>query len=392
MPREVLEFRIIVASPSDVFDARKVAFNVIDELSRAFEIQGISIRGLGWEEYASPGIATHAQTLINEQLLKEYDILVAIFGTKLGSPTATAASGTVEEIEHAIAKTDSEMGNYRVQVYFRDRIDSTADLSADELKKLFEYRDQLKERGVLYKLFKDEQELEHEIRANLQRPILEFLQTKNKQSSQGTLVPVKPQSSVSTVGAETESTSTTEELGLLDHLERGEDAMQTATSSMQRISSLIKEIGDETGIQVDVFEKISDPNISAKEKKAVINNFATFLKSKAIDLKQQAIIAQEGFASFVAAMIVAARIQREYGDVEKYRGDVAEFLNVAETVLATLALNRESITRLRTVVENLPRITIQFNQAKRQLLDALTECLQVFDGAERGIFEITAGT
>jgi len=42
---------------------------------RAFEIQKIAIRGLGWEEYVTPGIEADAQTVINQQLLKEYDIL-----------------------------------------------------------------------------------------------------------------------------------------------------------------------------------------------------------------------------------------------------------------------------------------------------------------------------
>jgi hypothetical protein len=124
MPRDVKEFRIVVASPSDVFDARKVVFDVIHELNRAFEIQKISIRSLGWEEYVTPGISGEAQDVINGQLLREYDFLIALFGTKLGTPTNSAISGTVEEIERAIANSESEMGNHRLQVYFRDRIES----------------------------------------------------------------------------------------------------------------------------------------------------------------------------------------------------------------------------------------------------------------------------
>ena len=39
MPREVLEFRVVVASPNDLFETRKAIFEVIDELNRSFEIQ-----------------------------------------------------------------------------------------------------------------------------------------------------------------------------------------------------------------------------------------------------------------------------------------------------------------------------------------------------------------
>ncbi|VTU16494.1 hypothetical protein SRS16CHR_01790 [Variovorax sp. SRS16] len=40
-----------------------------------------------------------AQAIITKQILRDCDLLVAIFWTRLGSPTGVAASGTVEEIE-----------------------------------------------------------------------------------------------------------------------------------------------------------------------------------------------------------------------------------------------------------------------------------------------------
>lgn len=122
MPRTMLEFQVVVASPSDVFEIRKSIFDVLHELNRAFEGQGVAIRALGWEEYAAPGVDSEAQVLINKQILKEYDILVAVFSAKLGTPTATSRSGTVEEIEHAIDNVGSSMGNYRAQVYFREPV------------------------------------------------------------------------------------------------------------------------------------------------------------------------------------------------------------------------------------------------------------------------------
>lgn len=124
MPREVSEFRVVVASPSDVFEARKAVFEVVDELNRAFEAQRVAVRGLGWEEYVTPGVGAEAQEVINEQLLGEYDILVALFGFKLGTPTRNALSGTVAEVERAIKNLDSPMGKHRVQVYFRDSVES----------------------------------------------------------------------------------------------------------------------------------------------------------------------------------------------------------------------------------------------------------------------------
>jgi hypothetical protein len=131
-----------------MYETRRAVFDVLHELNRAFEIRKISIRGLGWEEYVTPGIASDSQAVINDQLLTEYDILIAIFGTRLGTPTAASASGTVEEIEHAIADSNSPLGKHRVQVYFRDRIESASSVSIDDLKKVADFRESLKSRGV----------------------------------------------------------------------------------------------------------------------------------------------------------------------------------------------------------------------------------------------------
>ncbi len=185
MPRNVLEFRVVVASPSDLFEMRKAVFDVIDELNRAFEIQKVAIRGLGWEEYVTPGIGSSAQDVVNKQLLVEYDILVAMFATKLGTPTPNAASGTIEEIDNAIANVASPMGKHRVQVYFRDKLDGISNISVDEFKGLFEFRECLKSRGILFGLFKDRDDLQREIRINIQKPILEFLGRRDGSSDHG---------------------------------------------------------------------------------------------------------------------------------------------------------------------------------------------------------------
>jgi hypothetical protein len=50
---------------------------------------------VGWETM----MGDRPQAVINKQVLKDCDLLVAVFWTRLGSPTGEAASGTVEEIE-----------------------------------------------------------------------------------------------------------------------------------------------------------------------------------------------------------------------------------------------------------------------------------------------------
>lgn len=388
MPRQVTEFRVVVASPSDVLEARKAVFDVIHELNRAFEIQKVSIRGLGWEEYAIPGAGSEAQDVINDQLLREYDILIALFGTKLGTPTLTSASGTVEEIEHAITNGDSAAGKHRVQVYFLDRIESLSSVSLEEMKRVADYRKSLEARGILYRTFKSERELQQEIRVNLQRPIMDYLR---RDPAQVTEQIPSGEAKVRSV-APPESQHVDDAGGLLDQQETAEEAIEAATVAINQIGALIQEIGAETDRQVAEFQKGSFFSLPAREKKKAVNAFASFLETKANRLKQAAQIGRENFNRYAAALIAVASIERESSDPSQYRQNVSLLLESVETILTAMPENRRATTGFKSAIENLPRITIQFNQSKRLLVEALDECLQLFEETERGIFEIAGKT
>ena len=336
----------------------------------------------------TPGIGSDPQNVINEQLLKEYDILIALFASKLGSPTTNAASGTIEEIEHAIANKESPMGRHRVQVYFRDKIENTSEISIEELKKVFEYREKLKPLGVLYGSFKDRDDLQKEVRINLQRPILDYL--KNRPSSS----PRQSATEIAESRNDIEGAAPLEEaedLGVLDYQERSEIAIETTNRSMGRMAVLIEEIGAETRREVERVESASFLNASATEKKATINDFASFIKTKATELRIEANIADENFASFANSIVLLANADPQRG-TEQYQKVLEKFLTAAEEMLKTATESRLSMRTFRTTVESIPRITIQFNQAKKMLLEAIDKCLAFLDNAERKIYEMTART
>ncbi|MDK8236494.1 DUF4062 domain-containing protein, partial [Lactobacillus jensenii] len=54
-----------------------------------------------WETSSVPQLGGHPQSFINMQGVEGSDIVIALFGGRLGSPTPEAVSGTVEEIERA---------------------------------------------------------------------------------------------------------------------------------------------------------------------------------------------------------------------------------------------------------------------------------------------------
>lgn len=409
MAKKVTEVRVVIASPSDVTNLREIVFEVIRDLNRAYEPQSLSIRALGWEEYGTPGIDTEAQGVLNEQLLSEYDMLIAIFGTSLGTPTKTAASGTVEEIEHAISKEDSEFGKFRVQTYFQDRIDSIRKISISKLGKVVEYKESLAAKGVLYREFSDQTEFEKEVRINLQRAISYFQNPKSQAPILSAERAVAPETIThddrsktipgfhdrkvaSELPDHTHSLAIDEieEPGFLDVQADAEISLSDLTASLGRMTSLIDEIGVETNKQVELVERSLSPNAPAAEKKEVINKFANFLKEKAVDLQAEANIARAQIATYESSGMRIILFARETQLDGQYKEQLANFLAVGETLLQTVGLSRNSINEFKDSVKNIPRITIQFNQAKKMLLSALEICVRMCDEMEKAILAIAS--
>jgi hypothetical protein len=96
-----------------------------------------------WRADAVPRLGSGSgQGVINEQLVDDADIVVAVFDTRLGQATAAAVSGTAEEIQRAV-----DAGKH-VHVWFSNEpIGRDADL--EQLAALRNFQDGLQTQGLL---------------------------------------------------------------------------------------------------------------------------------------------------------------------------------------------------------------------------------------------------
>lgn len=148
--------RVMIASPSDIPDARDAVESAIHGWNDAnARNKQIILQPWRWETSSVPQLGDRPQALINAQGVDDSDIVFALFGSRLGSPTAGAVSGTVEEIERAVEQ------NRPVHLYF-----STASLPNDvdtkQLEGIRAFKKQIQERG-LYREFSNVSQLEHEV-------------------------------------------------------------------------------------------------------------------------------------------------------------------------------------------------------------------------------------
>jgi len=102
-----------------------------------------------------PLLGGHPQEIINAQGVDGADIVVALFGSRLGSPTPDAVSGTVEEIERAVNSGKP------VHLYF-SKSSLPHDVDTAQLEGLRNFKNEIRERGLLGE-FDDIRQLENQI-------------------------------------------------------------------------------------------------------------------------------------------------------------------------------------------------------------------------------------
>src|SRR5471030_2439313 len=100
MPYKAKVIKVMIATPSDVAEERRVIRDTVYEWNYVHsEDKDLVLMPVGWESHASPSMGERPQAIINKQVLENCDLLIAAFWTRLGTPTGKASSGTVEEIE-----------------------------------------------------------------------------------------------------------------------------------------------------------------------------------------------------------------------------------------------------------------------------------------------------
>ena len=136
-------FKVMIASPGDVATERQLIRDVVHEWNAVHsEDKGVVLMPVGWETHAQPVMGDRPQVIINKQVLGACDLLVAVFWTRLGSPTGASSSGTVEEIdEHVKAGKQAMIYFSRAPV----RPDSVDDV---QYKALLAFRAECQKRGL----------------------------------------------------------------------------------------------------------------------------------------------------------------------------------------------------------------------------------------------------
>lgn len=137
-------YNIMIASPSDVQVERNIVREVVHEWNVVNAAkQGVVLLPIGWETHSTPVMGDRPQALLNKQVLANSDLLVAIFWTRIGTPTGVAPSGTVEEIQEHVKAGKPALVYFSAAPVRPDSVDE------DQYKRLREFRELCKKEGLI---------------------------------------------------------------------------------------------------------------------------------------------------------------------------------------------------------------------------------------------------
>jgi len=144
MPKQIIEYRCLLISPNDVAPERDAVTNLVQYWNAQIGV-GLDARIelVRWESHATPDMSDSPQNVINAQLLENCDLGIAIFWSRLGTPTESHPSGSIEEIYKLIQK------GARVLVYFCSRPIPQEALVTEQFAKLQEIRTKFYQDGLV---------------------------------------------------------------------------------------------------------------------------------------------------------------------------------------------------------------------------------------------------
>jgi hypothetical protein len=144
MPYRATVYRVMVASPGDVTSERRVVSEVVHEWNAIHsKDRRMVLMPVGWDSHASPEMGDRPQAVINRQILQDCDLLVAMFWTRLGSPTGVSASGTVEEIDEHLRAGKPAMIYFSAAPVRPDSVDE------QQYTALRQFKDECRKRGLV---------------------------------------------------------------------------------------------------------------------------------------------------------------------------------------------------------------------------------------------------
>lgn len=373
MPRSETIIGTFVASPSDVEEERAALGSVVAELNKTWS-KNLNLRLdlMKWETDVHPGFGKYSQDVINTQINDAYDIFVAIFWGRIGSPTKEYDSGTLEELDRAYKKYLGDRKSIDILVYFKDQPIAPSKIDVQQLAKLSEVKHMLGEQGGLYWMFDNTKDFESMLRVHLSKVAQEWSlkigkaqrETNEKDEQEKNIVV-------------NEFDDEIDDYGLLDYIEVYEDRMYEMTSSISSINEATQDVGQQLSRRAADIESLKNTigDVNQREARKIIKMSGDDMERYSEILETQIKTMSKSRGDAFEALSKALAMYVDFRE----EGEQNDLLELEDSLIMMTGSARGGVSALKgfkDVVSTLPKLTIQLNKSKRKTVRTLDSLLE----------------
>ena len=330
MPKEKLEYCILLSTPSDLTDERSAVEEIISELSATWgRANDATLRLLSWEKDVAPSFASEAQEVINQSFDDDWDVYLGIMHIRFGTPTKRYGSGTEEEFERAYKLWSSKGSGRALMFYFKNGAVVPDDIDVGQLLKVRSFKEKVSALGGLYGEFDDLEAFKNLLRIHIAKVLYDL--HKNCSLSK-CLVDKSP-----TVTDSDTADGEDEDSGLLDFMESFLGGMDVMTNSIQKISmAMDKTTNTLRECQIDIQNASRCGNVTAMRK--VITKLSKDMLATAKDIadtrREYSAVSKPALESFSCAISLARSFAgQEIPDQGKMINSVSEVMDTIESFI-----------------------------------------------------------
>lgn len=376
MPRQVTQLQVFVASPNDVQPERDVLDHVVAELNALWSrTLGISLDVIRWETHTYPAQGSDPQSVINAQIPDDYDLLVVILWTRIGTSTPRAASGTVEEFERALARYRADKSSVELMVFFKDAPVSPSQIDPEQLAGVNDFRVRVEAEGGLHRTFTDASDFETALRFSLTQHVLKWRQARESTS------PSTASAAGVAEGGEPPATEPNEdEPGLLDLIEAVTDASDELVQVSERMGAALAEFArdiDSRTKEVNEARESGSVKLMKRATNRVAEDMDRFVALMRVEIPE---FTRNYDLAFAGATKMAS-IALDAGGSSRPVAQMRELANMMHTLHGVFLGTAQSTAGLRDVIAATPRLTTVYNRSRKVTIEVLTSLVTEFEGA-----------
>ncbi len=354
-----MDLKILISAPMDQAEEVRIALEAVEHLNTILEPHGHSISAKHWQKNLSTGRANRAQEVINAQAA-ECDAIVAIIGTRLGTPTGEHESGTAEEIYQFLERTNPTEVSYDVHVFFNAKdISNPFEIDATELGRVQKFRAGLNAKGINFAQFSS-----NDILRNLVQVGLNTLVGKAKPY-------IAPEKS--------DPLESFEELG-------SDDAVEIASEKLRLANTATIELAQSMNRMNEKLDKLTSSPISTADGREAAKKYlldgANTLDEARRELSPLAKTMRENFDQSYAYMNLAISIMIEDAVLANDVPDFGELPSTITDVVAMAKKARGTFADLCKSLDRIPRRTKELRKAKKGLAEGYNEVLEALESFE----------